>query len=427
MKQSLTLGSFFMPQTRASGPPNAQTANRLVVISILVAALGYFVDIYDLLLFSIVRVTSLKELGVSDAMMLDKGALLLNMQMGGMLVGGVLWGILGDKRGRLSVLFGSIAMYSIANILNGMVQSVELYAVLRLIAGIGLAGELGAGITLVSELMSSHKRGYGTSIVATVGLLGAVVAALVAGYFHWRTAYYIGGGLGLGLLLLRVSLFESGMYSKVKESETAKGNFLMLFNNRQRFLKYLCCILIGLPIWYSIGLLITFSPEFGKALGMTEMPVAGSAVMYSYIGLSLGDLASGLISQVWQSRKKVVYAFLGLTTLAVAAYFLIGPSSLTAFYTCCGLLGFAIGYWAIFVTIASEQFGTNIRATVTTSVPNFIRGAVVPLTLAFNASKDILGLPGAALAIGAVTLLIALVCLIPLEESFGKDLDYLEH
>lgn len=416
-----------MPQTRASGPADAQTANRLVVISILVAALGYFVDIYDLLLFSIVRVTSLKELGVSDAMMLDKGALLLNMQMGGMLVGGVLWGILGDKRGRLSVLFGSIAMYSIANILNGMVQSVELYAVLRLIAGIGLAGELGAGITLVSELMSSHKRGYGTSIVATVGLLGAVVAALVAGYFHWRTAYFIGGGLGLGLLLLRVSLFESGMYSKVKESETAKGNFLMLFNNRQRFLKYLCCILIGLPIWYSIGLLITFSPEFGKALGMTEIPVAGSAVMYSYIGLSLGDLASGLISQVWQSRKKVVYAFLGLTTLAVAAYFLLGPSSLTAFYTCCGLLGFAIGYWAIFVTIASEQFGTNIRATVTTSVPNFIRGAVVPLTLAFNASKDILGLPGAALAIGAVTLLIALVCLFPLEESFGKDLDYLEH
>lgn len=415
-----------MHQTSPPQAHESQAASRLVIISILVAALGYFVDIYDLLLFSIVRVTSLKELGVAPEMMLDKGALLLNMQMGGMLVGGVLWGILGDKRGRLSVLFGSIAMYSIANILNGFVQSVEVYAVLRLIAGIGLAGELGAGITLVSELMSKQHRGYGTSIIATVGLLGAVVAALVAGYFHWRTAYFIGGGLGLGLLLLRVSLFESGMYSKVKESVAVKGHFMMLFNNRKRFLKYLCCIFIGLPIWYAIGLLITFSPEFGAAFGMSELPVAGQAVMYCYIGLSLGDLASGLISQFWQSRKKVVFTFLGLTALAIGAYFTVGPTSLFAFYACCGLLGFAIGYWAIFVTIASEQFGTNIRATVTTSVPNFIRGTVVPLTLAFNFSKGYLGLPGAALALGALTLLIAVICLIPLEESFGKDLDYLE-
>ncbi|MEZ0368960.1 MAG: MFS transporter, partial [Candidatus Sericytochromatia bacterium] len=395
-------------------PAGADAARRLVIISVLVAALGYFVDIYDLLLFSIVRKPSLISLGVPEAMLLDQGVLLLNMQMGGMLLGGVLWGILGDKRGRLSVLFGSIALYSVANILNGMVQDVGQYAALRLIAGIGLAGELGAGITLVSELMSSQKRGYGTSIVASVGLLGAVVAALVASTFDWRTAYFIGGGLGLALLVLRISLYESGMFSRLKASAVSRGNFLMLFNNRQRLLKYLCCILIGLPIWYAIGILVTFSPEFGKALGMQELPVAGSAVLFSYIGLSLGDLVSGLLSQLWRSRKKVVFAFLGLTGLSVAAYFLVGPGSLIAFYACCGLLGFAIGYWAVFVTIASEQFGTNIRATVTTSVPNFIRGTVVPLTLAFNALKGPLGLSGAAIGIGVVTLLIAVACLIPL-------------
>ncbi|PKL77367.1 MAG: MFS transporter [Candidatus Melainabacteria bacterium HGW-Melainabacteria-1] len=408
--------------------PGSQTHSRLVIISIVVAALGYFVDIYDLLLFSIVRIKSLQDLGVSGEQLLSQGVLLLNMQMGGMLIGGVLWGILGDKKGRLSVLFGSIALYSIANLLNGLVQNIEQYAVLRLIAGIGLAGELGAGITLVSELMSRNKRGYGTTIVASVGLFGAVFGAYIASIFHWRTAYFIGGGLGLLLLLLRVSLFESGMYNRLKAATVTKGNFWMLFQQRERFLKYLCCILIGLPIWYAIGILITFSPEFGKALGMpvTALPVPGESVKYAYIGLALGDLASGLLSQLWRSRKKVVFTFLGLTGLSIATYFSFGGQSLTAFYACCGFVGFAIGYWAVFVTIASEQFGTNIRSTVTTSVPNFIRGTVVPLTLAVEASKGSLGLPGAAIAIGGVTLVIAALCLIPLEETFGKDLDYLE-
>lgn len=401
---------------------------RLVMISIFVAALGYFVDIYDLLLFSIVRIKSLKELGVPEDMLMDQGVMLLNMQMGGMLLGGVLWGILGDKRGRLSVLFGSIALYSIANILNGMVQSVEHYALLRLIAGIGLAGELGAGITLVSELMSSHKRGYGTTIIASVGLFGAVAAAFIANVYHWRVSYFIGGALGLGLLLLRVSLYESGMFSRLKEATVSRGNFWMLFQNRKRFLTYLNCILIGLPIWFVIGILVTFSPEFGKALGLPadSLPVAGEAVKYSYIGLALGDLASGALSQWLRSRKKVVFLFLILTALSVAAYLTLGRQSLVMFYACCGFAGFAVGYWAVFVTIASEQFGTNIRATVTTSVPNFIRGTVVPITLAFNAAKGPMGMTGAAILIGSVTLGIAFFCLLPLEETFGKNLDFLE-
>jgi putative MFS transporter len=400
--------------------------SRLVILSILVAALGYFVDIYDLLLFSIVRVRSLQSLGLSDADVLSKGVLLLNMQMGGMLLGGVFWGILGDKKGRLSVLFGSIFLYSLANLLNGFVQNVEQYALLRLIAGIGLAGELGAGITLVGELMPRHSRGYGTAIVASVGILGAVVAAFVANLFDWRTSYWIGGGLGFALLLLRIRLYESGMFAKLHDTDVSRGNFLMLFAQRERAFKYINCILIGLPIWYVIGILITFSPEFGRALGMSLPPKAGEAVKYCYIGLSLGDLVSGFLSQRLRSRKKVVWLFLGLTLLAIAGYFTLGPRSLTHFYGVCLLLGFAVGFWAVFVTMASESFGTNLRATVTTTAPNFIRGSVIPLTLLFEAGKAPLGVAGSALLLGGLTLLIAAFSLTRLEETFGRDLDFLE-
>lgn len=411
----------------SSGNTNAApSAARSSSLIILVAALGYFVDIYDLVLFSIVRVPSLKGIGVPEAELLDRGVLLLNMQMGGMLVGGILWGILGDKRGRLSVLFGSICLYSIANIANGFVQSIDHYAALRLLAGIGLAGELGAGITLVSEIMPKESRGYGTTIVATVGIMGAVAAALVGDLFEWRTSYFIGGGLGLALLLLRIGVYESGMFEAVKKSSVERGNFLRLFATKERAVRYLSVILIGVPIWYTVGILITFSPEIGKAMGMATAPTPRWAVMYTYIGLSIGDFVSGALSQVMKSRRRVVVIFLVQTALFVAAYFLFARASLVVFYGICVLLGFATGYWAVFVTIASEQFGTNIRATATTTAPNFVRGAVVPLTFAFQAGKGALGVQGSALAVGVVTMLIAFIALRSLGETFGKDLDYIE-
>jgi MFS transporter, putative metabolite:H+ symporter len=398
-----------------------------VNLAVLVAALGYFVDIYDLVLFSIVRVTSLQELGLAGDQLLESGVLLLNMQMGGMLLGGIFWGVLGDKRGRLSVLFGSILLYSLANIANGFATSVTAYAVLRFVAGVGLAGELGAGITLVSEIMHKRSRGYGTTLVATIGICGAVAAALVGDAFHWRTAYFVGGGLGLALLLLRVGVYESGMFSELaKQQDVSRGNFFSLFSPAARAKKYLSVILIGVPIWYAVGILITFSPEIGKAMGMDPAPNAGRAIMFTYIGLAAGDLASGALSQWVQSRRRVVLAFVLLTALCVAAYFLVGKASLLAFYTTCAALGFATGYWAVFVTVATEQFGTNIRATATTTAPNFVRGAVVPLTLAFKALKPVLGVSGSALALGAVTIGVALLALRGLDETFGKDLDYLE-
>lgn len=399
---------------------------RAVNLAVLVAALGYFVDIYDLLLFSIVRVASLKSIGVPDSQLLDTGSMLISMQMGGMLIGGILWGILGDKRGRLSVLFGSIILYSLANIANGFVHTVELYAVLRVIAGIGLAGELGAGITLVSEVMSKEMRGWGSTIVASIGVLGAVLAAIIGENYDWRTCYFIGGAMGIALLLLRIGVYESGMFEHVKKQNVSRGNFFKLFASKKNTLKYLRVIGIGMPTWFVVGILITFSPDFGKAFGMTEIPVAGKAVMYSYIGLSLGDVLSGFITHQFRSRKKAILLFMTMTTIFVFLYFLLAPLTLFWFYVICGLLGFGTGFWAMFVTIASEQFGTNIRATVTTTVPNFVRGALVPIVALFNWWRPSIGISASAMCVGGLMLFIAFVSLWKMEETYGKDLHYIE-
>ncbi len=392
----------------------------------LVAALGYFVDIYDLLLFSIVRVPSLRSLGVQGDDLLRAGERLLNMQMTGMLIGGLLWGVLGDRRGRISVLFGSIFMYSAANIANAWVESVEAYAWLRFIAGIGLAGELGAGITLVSEIMPKETRGYGTTIVAAIGILGAVVAALVGDAFDWRVSYIVGGVMGFALLALRIGVYESGMFESVRQTGSSRGNLLHLFNTWERARKYVSVILIGVPIWYVIGILITFSPEIGTALGMTDAPTAGKAVMYAYIGLAVGDLGSGFLSQWIGSRKRVILLFQGLTAVFVAMYFLVAPFTLGAFYALCVALGFGVGYWAVFVTVASEQFGTNIRATATTTVPNVVRGSVVLLTSSVAWLRPQVGVVNSAMIVGVVALTIGVVSLWGVEETFGKDLDYVE-
>ena len=409
-----------------ASPPTKTT---VLTAAVIVAALGYFVDIYDLILFSIVRVKSLNDLGILDkAAVTDRGLFLINMQMGGMLLGGILWGILGDKKGRLSVLFGSILLYSLANIANGFVQTIEQYAWLRLIAGIGLAGELGAGITLVSESLPTEKRGYGTMVVATVGVSGAMLGYWVGEQLGWRNAYFVGGGLGLTLLLLRVSVFESGMFRQVQaQTGVARGNFLSLFTHRARLGKYLRVLLIGVPLWFVVGILVTLAPEFGRVLGLTGEVTAGLAVFWCYFGLVFGDFMSGALSQLWHSRNKALQVFLGFCAVLVAVYlFGIKGASPTTFYAVCFVLGISVGFWALFVTVAAEQFGTNLRATVATTAPNFARGAVVGLVPAFKYLSGVLGfVPGAAV-LGGVSLLIAFWAVSTLPESYGKDLDYVE-
>jgi MFS transporter, putative metabolite:H+ symporter len=403
-----------------------QTAKRNVLMIIIISALGYFVDIYDLILFSIVRVVSLKSLGVSGDDLMSNGVLLLNMQMGGMLIGGIIWGIVGDKKGRISVLFGSILLYSIANLANGFVQTIPQYAILRFIAGIGLAGELGAGITLVSEVMSKESRGYGTMIVATIGIFGAVVAALVGDYFDWRVAYFVGAGLGFILLILRVGVYESGMYDSVKTKNISKGNFLMLFKDKKYFLKYLYCIAVGIPIWFIVGVLITFSPEFAKDFNIAEPIAAGKAVMFCYIGLAIGDFLSGALSQIFKSRRKIIEAFIIFEAVMILVYLFLNRYDAFFFYVVCISLGVSGGYWAVFVTNASEQFGINIRATVTTTVPNFVRGAVVPVTLLFEYLRNYVGIVYSALLVAMLAIVIAFLAVRRLEETYGKDLNYIE-
>jgi MFS family permease len=400
---------------------------RNAVFLVLVASLGYFVDIYDLVIFSIVRVKSLHDIGVADG---DANRLMgvhiINMQMLGLLLGGIFWGILGDKLGRIKVLFGSILLYSVANFANGMVHDVNMYAIIRLIAGIGLAGELGAGITLVSETLSKQNRGYGTMLVAVIGLLGAVAAAVVSKY-DWRTAYYVGGVLGIVLLLLRLGTFESGMYKNVaRATEVSKGNILMLFNNWKRFYKYLCCIFIGAPLWYVVGILITQSPEIGKALGAKETLSAGTGILYSYVGISIGGIFAAILAQLTKSRKLTMLIFLLLSAVSVVAYLSVKGITNSQFIWLCFFMGFAVGYWATFVTIAAEQFGTNIRSTVTTTVPNFIRGSLIPINALFNVFVVHYGMVNSGYIMMAILTVLALFCLSQLKESFHKDLDYIE-
>lgn len=400
--------------------------SRNAVLLVLVAALGYFVDIYDLLIFTIVRVQSLADIGVAQEDSRRMGEFVINVQMGGLLVGGILWGIIGDKFGRIRVLFGSILLYSIANVINGFVQDVNTYALIRFIAGIGLAGELGAGITLVSETLSKEKRGYGTMMVAVIGLFGAVAANLVHHYFSWRNAYFVGGGLGFVLLLLRAGTFESGMYKHVKDSTVARGNFMLLFSDRKRFWKYIYCILIGIPLWFVVGILIAQSPEFGKALGANGALDAGAGIMYSYIGISIGDIVAGMLAQWTKSRRLAILIFLLLSLTTVIYYLNSTGISQAKFVGLAFVMGLGVGYWATFVTIASEQFGTNIRATVTTTVPNFVRGSLIPVTFIFEFFVHKFNIISAAYILMISLTAISLFALSRLKETFNKDLDYVE-
>lgn len=399
----------------------------LLSVPVIVAALGYFVDIYDLLLFGIVRIESLRDLGLSETDISSVGASILNWQMTGLLVGGILWGVLGDKRGRLSVLFGSIITYSVANIACGFVTDPDVYKLLRFIAGVGLAGELGAGITLVSEILPKRLRAIGTSLVAGVGLCGAVVAYFTVELFAWRNAYFIGGGMGICLLILRIGVFESGMFDQIKhQAHIQKGNFLSFFTNKRRFALYLKCIAIGLPTWFVIGILATFSNEFGQALGLSEPIKPGLAIMWSYVGLAAGDLSSGFISHALRSRKKAVAYMLALTLVGSVVFLSGWVSTPAMLYGLCLWMGFGIGYWAMFVTIAAEQFGTNLRATAATTVPNMVRGALVLMTSLYGFAKPSMGVLLAGALVGLLAFSAAFYSTLTIPETHQKDLDFLE-
>lgn len=398
----------------------------LFQLAVIVSALGFFVDVYDLLLFSIIRKASLADLGLNAEQILTEGELLISTQMVGLLIGGILFGVIGDKKGRLNVLFGSILLYSIANILNGMVSTLPQYLVLRFIAGVGLAGELGAGLTLVSEQLPKEKRSIAAGFIAGFGVMGAVTAFLISERFDWRSCYYIGGALGIVLLLLRVSVHESGLFTSVKQSTVERGNFLWFFNNKQRFGRYMRCILIGLPVWYVIGILVTFSDQFGKAFGI-EGVSPGKAIMYLYIFVGIGDYTVGWLSDRLKSRKKTLFIFYGITILFAILFFRQHGGSPDTFYLICAGLGFGAGFNVVYLTMGVEQFGTNLRASAAISIPNMVRGALPLLLLLFKSARNFFGdYVTGAWATGVIVFAVGLLAAWNLEETYGKDLDFLE-
>jgi MFS transporter, putative metabolite:H+ symporter len=402
-------------------------------VAVIVAALGYFVDIYDLLLFTIVREPSLVDIGISKTdtkAMIAASTRIINWQMVGLLIGGIVWGVMGDKRGRLSVLFGSILLYSVANFLTGYVTTLDQYAYARFVAGIGLAGELGAGITLVSELLPKHKRGIGTSLVAGIGLFGAVFAYFTYQFTDdWRLCYKIGGVLGIGLLLLRISVAESGMFKEVKEQNISRGNLLMFFNNSNRLRKYMLAILIGLPTWFVIGILVNLSNRFANELYGTNAVDSGRAVMFAYVGIAFGDILIGFVSQYFQSRKKALYIFYALTIISGILFFSAYNSNDNRMYAICTALGFSTGFWAIFVTMGAEQFGTNLRATAATTIPNIVRGSLPLMNMLF---RDLFqeswgwSLVRSGIITGVIVMTITLISALFTDETYGKELNYVE-
>jgi MFS transporter, putative metabolite:H+ symporter len=398
-------------------------------LPVIVGALGFFVDVYDLLLFAIIRKPSLESLHLSPEEVLSKGELIISVQMIGLLVGGIIWGIMGDKKGRLSVLFGSIILYSLANIGNGMVQTVPQYTIMRFIAGIGLAGELGASITLVSEMLSKEKRGIAASIIASVGVCGAIAAYFVYQLFlDWRLCYYIGGVMGLFLLLLRANVMESGLFGEVKKANVQRGNFLMLFNNKNRFFRYVKGVVIGLPVWYVIGILITFSDKFGKEFGIAGID-PGKAIMFQYIAIGIGDLSAGLLSNYLKSRKKALFIFLGILSFFILLYFLQsgGRGTTQTMYLLCGGLGFGAGFSILYITMSAEQFGTNLRASTAISIPNVVRGILPLIILLHKGLRNLTGdyVTGGWMT-GIIILGMAIFAAYHTEETFGKDMNYLE-
>ena len=400
----------------------------ILSLPVIVGALGFFVDVFDLLLFNIIRKPSLKSLGLDENSIDATGEYMLNIQMIGLVIGGILWGILGDKKGRLSVLFGSILLYSIATIANGFVQDVTTYTWLRFIAGLGLAGELGASITLTSEILPKEKRGIAATIIATTGVLGTITAFYVNDFFNnWRICYFIGGGLGLLLLLMRVSIKESGMYDSLRNKSVQLGNFFMFFNKRDRFLRYIRSILIGLPVWYAIGVLVSFSNKFGKGMGIENVD-PGRAVLYQYMGLALGDLSAGFLSNIIKSRKKALFVFYSIAICFMVLYFMQHNETAQHMYWICMGLGFGSGISVLYISMSAEQFGTNLRSTATTSIPNFVRGWLVLISFLFQWIRSLNGIDfvTGGWITGIIVMLIALLAVIFTKETFGRDLDFIE-
>lgn len=393
---------------------------------IILAAAGYFVDIYDLLIFSSERVESLEEIGVPVQNMKSVALMLQNYQMAGLIAGGFIFGMLADKLGRVRVLFASILLYSFANLGNAFVTTVPVFAAFRFIAGLGLAGELGIALSWISESLQRNQRTIATMIVSAIGLCGGITAAIVSSLLHWQTSYIIGGLMGLLLLGFRITVQESELYKKTKHESLQKGNLIQLFSNKSQMARFTLCVLSGAPSFIFMSIYVTLAPEFATAFNITGKISVSHAIMVYLIAFTVSDILCGLLSRMLQQRKAALLIYVMIQTLAVGFFFLVPPITSTDLYMRCVFLGFSVGYWGILITNSLEQFGTNIRATVATSTSNLIRGITIPATIVFSLVASSLGIIASGMIIGFSLIAISVISILLLEDKFENDLNFAE-
>lgn len=397
---------------------------RVLNATVIVTALGYFIDLFDYYVFLVTRQKVLTDFGFSGSQLMETGLYMVNLQFAGLLVGGVIFGVLGDKIGRKQSLLGSILLYSIATLASGMTHNIDVFAALRFIAGIGIAGEVGVGVTMVSETMDKNRRGLGVTAFIGVGLLGVVAAALMSELLHWRTCYIIGGLAGLLLLVTRIWVMEPQMFTDLNKS-VKRGSFRVLFASPDGVRRYVLCILLAVPVFFGVSIIATLSPELSIALGASPPASVSTTMIIAYTMMVIGEIVIGLLSQRLKSRKKVIALFLVLMAITLGVGFHNGALDATGYYILAGVVGFFMGYWVNFIALSAEQFGTNVRSLAANTIPNFTRGTTIAINMAFLALKDD-GVVYAASIVGFTVIVIALLALWKLPETFGKDLDYTE-
>lgn len=394
------------------------------ILTVLVVALGYYVDAYDLLVMSAVRKPSLLSLGVPESETLNIGLSLLNYQLVGLMIGGVMWGVIADKYGRKKALFGSILIYSFANIANGYINSVNMYYWLRIIAGFGLAGELGVGISLITENVAKERRTISTAIVSFFGMLGASTGGWFGSIFEWQNCFLIGGFAGLLLLLLRLKVEESVMFNEIKDKNVSKGNIWMIIKNPKTLLTYFFCTLAGAASILFIGVFIQSTPELGKLFNLNI--TAGIALIWYYLGASVSEIIAGLLSKLLKERKAPIYIFYAISLLAITNFCVNVPNSPYFFYLNCLFLGFGLGWWSQLITLSAELFGINVRATAATSIPTFARAWNIPFSNIFKQNIPNLGIVNSAFGIGVIVVSLAIISITMVKETFENDANFIE-
>jgi MFS transporter, putative metabolite:H+ symporter len=388
--------------------------------SLFLIGCGYFIDIFDLVLFSTLRISSFEELKITDPTYWT--VVFFNLQMTGILVGGIFWGKMADIKGRSWSFMGTILVFSIANIINGLTSSLTVYGICRFIAGFGLAGEMGSGIALICEKVPDEKRSLYLGFVSSLGCIGAVLSGWLGDIVYWRYLFIGSGFAGILLTLLRKNLLEPDLFRKTATLNIPRGQWKTLFQSPPDLIRFILLIFLGIPMWYIIGILWSFSTEMTSTIGLNIF-TSGQAILWGYVGVWMGDMLMPFVSQFLKSRIFTIQICLIMMLLGVIYLFQFQPHSLLSFQLTHIFLGFTIGYWAVYATLCGESFGTNIRALTSTSLPSLIRFSSIPMMIIYQYGRDENEL-NIALGMGLTVLCISMITTYFIKDTFQKDIDF---